>query len=135
LASSQEYDRTAGLPPDFLRALAEHEEVLITSREGATRGTVPAWHLIGPSGVVYLFSFGFSVRARRWRSDPWVRLTVPDGGPSFEGVVSFVQAGPELDRIAEQVVERWAMQGATTVEGLKRTLRDGVHVLVRVEAA
>jgi hypothetical protein len=33
------------------------------------------------------------------------------------------------------VVERWSTQGATTVEGLRRTVRDGVHVLVRVEAA
>jgi hypothetical protein len=123
------------LPAEFLAALAGVDEVLVTSREGSIRGTVPAWFVIAPPGVVYLFSFGFSERVRRWRSDPWVRLTVP-GAPhaSAEGVVHFV--GPdEVEPVAPLIVERWSMQGAPTVEGLKRTLRDRVHVLVRVEAA
>ena len=47
------------LPDEFLQALAGHEEVLVTSREGTTRGTVPVWFLILPPGVVYLFGFGF----------------------------------------------------------------------------
>jgi hypothetical protein len=121
------------LPPEFLTALAGHEEVLVTSREGATRGTVPVWFIIAPPGVVYLFSFGFSEKARRWQSDPWVRLTVPGELTSVEGVAHFI--GPdEVDSIAPQIVEHWAMQGAPTVDGLRRTLRDGMHVLVRVEA-
>src|SRR5689334_19142075 len=123
------------LPAEFLQALAVHDEVLVTSREGDTRGTVPTWFLIAPPGVIYLFSFGFSERVRRWRSDPWVRLTVPDETRrSVEGRVCFV--GPEdlPDDLAARVVERWSMQGAPTVEGLRRTLRDGVHTLVRVGA-
>jgi hypothetical protein len=123
------------LPADFLRALADHEEVLVTSREGATYGTVPMWFAIAPPGVVYLFSFAFSEKVRRWRSDPWVRLTLPDGSrESVEGVVHFV--GPEEvdDEVATRVVERWSMQGAPTQEGLRRTLRDRVHALLRVEA-
>jgi hypothetical protein len=120
------------LPDDFLHALAEHDEVLVTSREGTTRGTVPVWFVIAPPGVVYLFGFGFSEKARRWRSDPWVRLRVPGLPLSAEGVAHFV--GPdELDAVAPLIVNRWAMQGAPTVEGLRRTLRDRVHVLVRVE--
>jgi hypothetical protein len=120
------------LPDDFLKALADHEEVLVTSRDGATRGTVPVWFVVQPPGVVYLFGFGFSEKARRWRSDPWVRLRVPGQASSAEGVAHFV--GPdEVDAIAPLVVERWAMQGAPTLEGLRRTLRDRVHVLVRVE--
>jgi hypothetical protein len=120
------------LPTEFLTALAGHEEVLVTSRDGDTRGTVPVWFIVAPPGVVYLFSFGFSEKARRWRSDPWVRLTVPGGQTSVEGIAQFV--GPdEVDPVAAQIVERWAMQGATTIDGLKRTLRDGMHVLVRVE--
>src|SRR5579859_7588860 len=120
------------LPAEFLRALAPHEEVLVTSRDGATRGTVPTWFVIAPPGVVYLFSFGFSEKARRWRSDPWVRLTVPGHGASVEGVAHFI--GPdEVDAIALRIVERWAMQGAPTIDGLRRTLRDRMHVLVRVE--
>jgi hypothetical protein len=120
------------LPADFLAALDGHEEVLVTSREGQTRGTVPVWFVIGPPGVVYLFGFAFSEKARRWRSDPWVRLTVPGTGMSAEGVIHEV-SGEAIDDIAEQVVDRWSMQGAPTVEGLRRTLRDRVHVLVRVE--
>jgi hypothetical protein len=120
------------LPEDFLQLLEDHEEVLVTSRDGTTRGTVPVWFIIAPPGVVYLFGFGFSEKARRWRSDPWVRLRVPGQQDSVEGVAHFV--GPdELDAIAPRIVERWAMQGAPTVDGLRRTLRDGVHVLVRIE--
>ena len=124
------------MPAAFLEALRGHEEVLVSSREGATRGTVPVWYIVVPPGLVYLFTFGFSTKARRWRADPWVRLRVPGTSVSVEGVAHFVspdelQADAEL---AERVVERWSMQGAPTVEGLRRTLREGVHALVRVEA-
>jgi hypothetical protein len=126
---------TIPLPPEFLDALNGHAEVLVSSREGpgGPVGTVPVWYVVAPPGVVYLFGFGFSEKARRWRTDPWVRLTVPGTAVSTEGVASFV-SGEELEAVAPLVVERWAMQGAPTVEGLRRTLRDGVHVLVRVSA-
>jgi hypothetical protein len=82
--------------------------------------------------VVYLFGFSFSEKARRWRSDPWTRLKVPGQAAFAEGVVHFV--GPdEVDEIAPLIIERWAMQGAPTVDGLRRTLRDQMHVLIRVE--
>ncbi len=120
------------LPAEFLAALASHDEVLVSSRDGDLRGTVPVWFIIAPPGVVYLFSFGFSEKARRWRADPWVRLSVPGEQMSVEGVARFV--GPdEIDPIAPLVIERWAMQGAPTIDGLRRTLRDQMHVLVRVE--
>ena len=120
------------LPSEFLNALDGMDEVLVTSRDGQTRGTVPVWFVIAPPGVVYLFGFGFSEKARRWRTDPWVRLRVPGSTVSAEGAVHFV--GPDdLEEIGDRIVERWSMQGAPTIEGLKRTLRDKVHVLVRVE--
>jgi hypothetical protein len=122
------------LPKEFLDALAGHDEVLVTSREGTTRGTVPTWFVIAPPGVVYLFGFAFATKARRWAKDPWVRLTVPDGGPSVEGVAHFVTDADLDPHLARQVVDRWTMQGATTEPGLRRTLRDRVHVLIRVEA-
>jgi hypothetical protein len=122
----------APLPAEFLTVLAGHEEVLVTSREGDLRGTVPVWFVIAPPGVVYLFSFGFSEKARRWQTDPWVRLTVPGAQTSVEGVAHFVGPG-EVGAIAPLIVERWAMQGAPTIDGLRRTLRDGMHVLIRVE--
>jgi hypothetical protein len=121
------------LPEDFLRALAEQEEVLVSSRDGDLVGTVPVWFIEAPPGVVYLFTFGFSVKARRWRSDPWVRLTIPGTRCSVEGEAHLVD-GAELEAVAPRVVERWSMQGAPSVEGLRRTVRDGMHVLVRVDA-
>jgi hypothetical protein len=123
------------LPAAFLDALRGHDEVLVSSREGAARGTVPVWFIVEPPGVVYLFTFGFSVKARRWRVDPWVRLRVPGTALSAEGKVVFVAAEEIEPALAERIVERWSMQGATTVQGLRRTLRDGVHALVRVEGA
>jgi hypothetical protein len=121
------------LPAAFLAALEGRQEVLVTSRDGSARGTVPVWFVAAPPGVVYLFSYGFSVKVRRWRADPWVRLAVPRTGVSTEGVVHFVREGPELEDIAPLVVEKWGMWGATTVEGLRRVIRDGTYVLVRVE--
>lgn len=113
--------------------LAGHEEVLVTSREVGRRGTVPVWFVIGPPGVVYLFSFAFSEKVRRWRVDPWVRLTVPGSASAVEGVVHFVEPEELDEATAELVVDRWNMQGAPTVEGLRRSLRDRVHALVRIE--
>jgi hypothetical protein len=124
------------LPADFLQVLSGHDEVLVTSREGDRHGTVPTWFVIAPPGVVYVFSFAFSEKVRRWRADPWVRLSVP-GRPSLsvEGVAHFVTPEEVNDAVGALVVERWSMQGAPTVEGLRRTLRDRVHALMRVEAA
>lgn len=84
-------------------------------------------------GAIYLFTYSYALRVARWRKDPWIRLSVPGGGPSVEATVRFV--GPdELDaRLIDPILERWWMWGATTVEGLRRMLRDGSHVLLRVE--
>ena len=123
------------LPGRFLEALAGSETVLVTSREGDAEGTVPVWYLVWPPGVLYLYAESFSRKARRWRADPWVRLRVPGTRVTAEGRTRFVEPGPELDAIAPRVVERWAGWGATTVEGLRRTLRDRTHVLVRIEGS
>jgi hypothetical protein len=122
------------LPSEFLDALAGQDEVLVTSREGDTRGTVPTWFVIAPPGVVYLFTFGFSEKVRRFRDDPWVRLaTRSTPRVAAEGVAHFVQADELDEATGALIVERWSMQGAPTLEGLRRTLRDRVHALLRVE--
>jgi hypothetical protein len=123
------------LPAEFLAALEGNDEVLVSSREGQIRGTVPVWFIVQPPGVVYLFGFGFSEKARRWRSDPWVRLTVPGTRTSATGTAHFVSAEDVDEELAQHIVNRWEMQGAPTPEGLRRTLRDRVHVLIRVEAS
>lgn len=120
------------LPSEFLQWLAGQDEILVTSREAGRRGTVPTWFVIAPPGVVYVFSFAFSEKVRRWHADPWVRLGVRDG-PTVEGVVHFVEPNELDEATANLIVDRWNMQGAPTVEGLRRTLRDKLHALVRIE--
>jgi general stress protein 26 len=134
--------RVRPLPAAFLAALENQEEVRVTSRDGAVHGTVPMWFLVEPPGVVYLFTQAFSVKARRWQKDPWVRLSVRSNGSnaalpieaSVAGEAHFVSAEELDDELAERIVEHWSMQGAPTVQGLRRTLRDRVHALIRVES-
>ena len=109
------------------------DELLVTSREDGRERSVRAWFVVTSDGDIYLFNYAYAVRVARWRNDPWVKLTVPDGGPSVEGRVRFVDPA-ELDAaVQERIVEQWGMWGATTPEGLRRMVRDGSHVLVRVE--
>lgn len=122
------------LPADFLAELARHDEVLVSSRDPFRHGTVPVWFIIGPPGVVYLFAQTFSTKVQRWLEDPWTRLRVPGTDRSVEARVTFMRPD-DIDAIADAVVDRWSMQGATTVQGLKRTLRDRVHTLIRVEGS
>lgn len=106
----------------------------MSSRDRHRTGTVRAWFAVAPPGRVLLLTEAHSVKAARWRRDPWVRLRVPGGGPSAEGVARFVGAA-EVDELAPLVIERWDMAGAPTVEGLHRILDAGTHVLVAVEGA
>lgn len=122
------------LPADFLAALDGEEELLVSSRDRSRTGSVRAWFTVVPPGRVLLLTEAHSVKAERWRRDPWVRLRVPGGGPSAEGVARFV-TGPEVDELASLVVERWDMAGVPTVEGLHRILDAGTHVLVAVEGS
>ena len=123
------------LPAGFLAGLEGEEEVLVTSRDRHRRGTVRAWFTVAPPGVVLLLTGAHSVKAERWRRDPWVRLTVPGRGLAAEGRARFVTERVEVDVLAPLVVERWDMAGAPTVEGLHRILEQGTHVLVAVEGA
>lgn len=90
--------------------------------------------MIAPPGVVYLFTQAYSVKAGRWRQDPWVRLTVPASGDAVEGTVQVVPEA-EVDAVAPLIVDRWGMWGATTAEGLKRLIRDREYLLFRVEGS
>jgi hypothetical protein len=123
------------LPPDFRRALDAADTLLVSSREAGRERAVRTWFIVTPDGDLYLFNYAYAVRVARWRDDPWVRLTIPEGGPSVEGRVHFVD-GAEVDAaVQDLIVDRWGMWGATTPEGLRRMLRDRSHVLVRVEVA
>lgn len=123
------------LPPDFRHALDSAETVLVSSREAGRVRAVQTWFVVTPDGTLYLFNYAHALRVARWRNDPWVRLTVPGGGPSVEGQVQFIDPADVDEGVQNLVVDRWGMWGATTPEGLRRMLRDRSHVLVRVEVA
>jgi len=120
------------LPAPFLEALQGQEELLVSSREGDRVGTIHAWFVLSAAGDVYLFADAHSVRMRRWRLDPWVRLTLPGSEISVEGSVEIVPAAEIDAELGELVVERWGMWGAATPQGLRRMVRDGSSVLLRV---
>ena len=124
---------TGVLPPLFGKALDGADELLVSSREGGRERGVRVWFIVTPDGDIYLFNYAYAIRVARWRNDPWVRLTVPGSGQSVEGRVRFIDPAELGATIQDQVVERWGMWGATTPEGLRRMVRDGSHVLVRVE--
>ena len=123
------------LPPDFRDALDGADTLLVSSREAGRERAVRTWFAVTPDGDLYLFNYAYAIRVARWRKDPWVRLTVPEGGPSVEGQVQFIDPAEVDPTVQDLVVERWGMWGATTPEGLRRMLRDRSHVLVRVEVA
>ena len=124
---------TCVLPPDFRDALDGADTLLVSSREAGRERAVRTWFTVTPVGDLYLFNYAYAIRVARWRKDPWVRLTVPEGGPSVEGQVQFIDPAEVDPTVQDLVVERWGMWGATTPEGLRRMLRDRSHVLVRVE--
>jgi hypothetical protein len=121
------------LPPDFRQALDGADTLLVGSREAGRERAVHAWFVVTPNGDLYLFNYAYALRVARWRNDPWVRLTIPGGGPSVEGRVRFVDPAEVEDVVQDLIVDRWGMWGATTPEGLRRMVRDRSHVLVRVD--
>jgi hypothetical protein len=124
------------LPASFRRALDGTEEIIVTSREPGREGSVRTWYALTAAGDLYLFNYAFATRVRRWRDDPWVRLTIPGTKQSVEGTVQIIDAATDLSpEVIDLVVDRWGMWGATTAEGLQRMLRDGSHILARVAVA
>jgi hypothetical protein len=121
------------LPAVFRRALDGTDEIIVTSREPEREGSVRTWYALTAAGELYLFNYAFATRVRRWRDDPWVRLTIPGTKQSVEGTVEIIDADTDLSpEVIDLVVDRWGMWGATTAEGLRRMLRDGSHILARV---
>jgi hypothetical protein len=126
---------TCVLPPDFRQALDGADTLLVSSRESGRERAVHTWFVVTPDGDLYLFNYAHALRVARWRNDPWVRLTIPGGGPSVEGRVQFVEPGEVDEGVQDLIVDRWGMWGATTPEGLRRMLRDRSHILARVDLA
>jgi hypothetical protein len=120
------------LPRDFLEALQDTEELLVSSCEDGRERTVPMWFAIAPGGAVLLFTWAFSLKAQRWRRHPWTRLRIPGTSHSVEGRVVIISPD-EVEPLADLVMARWADWGVTHPEGLRRMIEGGTHVLLRVE--
>lgn len=119
------------LPRAFLDQLANQEELLVSSRDPAGRGTVRMWFAVVPPGYVYLLTPAISLKAERWRQDPWVRFQIPGSGTDQEGVA--VEAGwAEAEPHLELLTQRFAMAGAATGEALRWMLEDGSRRLLKV---
>ena len=79
---------------------------------------------IGASGLdaMLVSDLEAAGRVRRWRDDPWVRLTIPHTKQSVEGTVQIIDADTDLSpEVIELVVDRWGMWGATTAETFARS--------------
>lgn len=86
---------------------------------------------VGPPGVVYLLTAVFSVKAHRWESDPWVRLTEPETGASAAGSVDRMGVD-DLEAITAVIGDRFVASGAATPEAMRTLVEGGTHLLVRV---
>ncbi len=124
---------TAGSPtPSFLGSLRARQTVVVSSRDPGGEGKVRMWFALADSGRIYLLTPSFSLKARRWAKDPWVRLRA--GGEIFEGRVEPVgpaDFGPDQPLL----LERFAMAGAVTGEALQWMLESGSHQLFQVVGA
>jgi hypothetical protein len=123
------YPQIRPLPQAFLEELADQEEVLVSSRDQAGRGTVRMWFAVVPPGYVYLLTPTISLKAERWLEDPWVRLQIPGTATAREGVavpVEWEEAHLEL------LTTHFAMAGAATAEALRWMLEDGSRRLLKV---
>jgi hypothetical protein len=89
------------------------------------------WFAVVPPGYVYLLTPAISLKAERWRRDPWVRLQIPGTAVAQEGVV--VEVGwEETAHHLELLTSRFAMAGAATGEALRWMLEDGSRLLLKV---
>lgn len=89
------------------------------------------WFAVIPPGYIYLLTPTYTLKAERWRDDPWVRLRVPGTGAAHEGVVTPV-GWEEAGRNIDLLTARFSMAGAVTGEALRWMLQDGSRQLLRV---
>jgi len=116
------------LPQEFLDRLAGQDELLVSSRDRASRGTVRMWFAVMPPGFIFLLTPSYTRKAERWREDPWVRFRVP--GTEFAQEATLRRLGwSEAQASAERLTASFAMAGAATPEALRWMLDDGSHLL------
>ncbi len=117
------------LSPALRAALRVQDTVVVSSRDSSGEGKTRMWFALTLEGTLYLLTPSFSLKARRWESDPWVRVRA--GREVIEGTVELVTleeaAGDE-----PLLLERFTLAGASTREALAWMLESGSHRLFRV---
>ena len=103
------------LPADFLQRLESEEELLVSSRDPHGQGRVRMWFALSPAGHLYLLTPAVTVKARRWQTDPWVRLTIPHGGISQDAELEEVMADDAM-KDAPVLTERGHHAGGLAVD-------------------
>ena len=103
--------------------------MVVSSRDASGEGRARMWFALSPHGTLYLLTPSFSLKARRWESDPWVRVRA--GRSMVEGMVEQLT----LDDVGDDealLLERFGLAGAATAEALAWMLDSGSHRLYRV---
>ena len=103
--------------------------MVVSSRDSSGEGRARMWFALTAQGTLYLLTPSFSLKARRWESDPWVRLRA--GRETVEGTVEQLS----LDDVRDDeplLLERFGLAGAATREALAWMLDSGSHRLYRV---
>ena len=118
------------LPSAFLDQLGDLEEILVSSRDPLSQGTVRMWFAVIPPGFIYLLTPTFTQKAARWRDDPWVNFRIPGTRVNQAGVVAAL-SWEEAKSSAELLTRRFAMSGAATPEALRWMLQDGSRQLLK----
>lgn len=103
--------------------------MVVSSRDSSGEGSTRVWFALTPQGTLYLLTPSFSLKARRWESDPWVRVRA--GREAAEGTVEPVTMD-DVRGDEPLLLERFALAGAATAEALAWMLDSGSHRLYRV---
>ncbi len=117
------------LAPTMQAVLREQDTVVVSSRDSSGEGKTRMWFALTLGGTLYLLTPSFSLKARRWESDPWVRVRA--GREVVEGTVEQVTL-EEAGGDAPLLLERFRLAGASTMEALGWMLESGSHRLFRV---
>ena len=122
------------LPPKVMESVAQSRELLITTYDGdGNPGTVPVWFDYH-QGRFYVSTPPDTLKYRKIRQDPRVRLTFGDAdGPGIDGTAKIVAEAATIDEVAPIHHERYGGELWRDAEDLARMWRDSTErVLIEV---
>ncbi len=78
----------SSLSPTMRAAVRQQDTLVASSPDNSGEGKTRMWLALTLEGALYQLTPSFSVKARRWESDPWVRVRA--GREVMEGMVELV---------------------------------------------